>query len=998
MEKLFGLPMATLTVVLPLVLGVVLAVVLGLALRKPVLLRLSSRYVARRKGRTSLIVLGLMLGTAMVMAALNTGDTMTYTIRYAELAALGNVDEVISSQEESDIEITGESAELKYINEADYLEVRDAFMATGLVDGVAPAILEQVGVQDVTTQQTEPRISLRAIGSEAGDSFIEARDQQGRRVLVADLGPSEVYLNEDAVQELDAKPGDRLAVFAGAEGREFQVKAVVTGIGTDSTEPGMIMRLDSAQALMGRVGEVKHIVVSNNGDETSGVALTDAVIDATAPTLERLGLFTEPTKQEDLKDAEDAGSAFMAFFMTFGTFAIIAGMMLIFLIFVMLAAERKSEMGIARAVGTERRQLIEMFTFEGMLYDLLAAAVGAALGLAVAYGMVLVMAQAVGVWGIDIRHDIQARSIIVAYCLGVLLTFIVVTVSAWKVSVLNIVTAIRNLPEPARAGVSRGSLVLAVALAALGALMTLAGVSAKQQTPLYVGVSLLLIAFVPALLWLRVPKRAAYTVPSVLLVVWSLLPWSVLDLLLPEMSVDFSGWVTGGIITVLGATWLVMYNSDIALKRMLAVFSKLAWLAPVLKTAVAYPLTNRFRTGMTLAMFTLVVFNLVVGAATTASFTEAWNDVTAFGGGYDIRATTVRVNPIEDMRGAIAGSEALDVADFDVMAGQSVAGLDARQLNAEGAEAGAYAVRGLDDTFLATNEYGLGAIAKGYGSAREVWDAVRDDPQLAVVDALPVPHRADFGFSAGGPDFQITGIYADDTGFDPVPVELSDRSTGKKTEIQIIGIMKDAAPFFMIGILTNQQLIQEEFPEQASLVTHFLKLRDGADVEATAGRLEATFLSNGLEAEVMEEELDKAVGANYTFIYLLQGFLGLGLIVGVAALGVISARSVVERRHEIGVMRSIGYERRMVQLSFLLESSMVALVSLVLGTVLGIIVSYNVVMDTAEQPSWDNIQLAVPWRDLVIVYALVYGAALVTTFLPALQASRVYPAEALRYE
>ena len=235
-------------------------------------------------------------------------------------------------------------------------------------------------------------------------------------------------------------------MFAGAEGQEFQVKAIVTGDGTSSTVSAMIMRLDSAQAVLGKEGQVRHIIISNNGDAMSGAKLTDARDRATGqPTLDRLGLFIEPTKRDDLKEADEAGSAFTAFFMTFGTFSVIAGMMLIFLIFVMLAAERKSEMGIARAVGTERRQLIEMFMFEGMLYDLLAAAVGVILGIAVAYGMVLVMARAVGVWGIDIRHDFQMRSIVVAYCLGVLLTFIVVTVSAWKVSVLNIVTAIRNL-------------------------------------------------------------------------------------------------------------------------------------------------------------------------------------------------------------------------------------------------------------------------------------------------------------------------------------------------------------------------------------------------------------------------------------------------------------------------------------------------------------------------------------------------------------------------
>jgi putative ABC transport system permease protein len=998
LEELFGIPMSTLTVVLPVVLAVVFAVVAGLAVRNPVLVKMSWRYAVRRKGRTALIVVGLMLGTAMVTAALSTGDTMTYTIRSEVLSGLGNIDEVISSQEESDIEITGESAELQYIDEADFLEVHNAFMETGLVDAVAPAIAETVGVQDVTTQQTEPRVFLTAIDPHYGEEFVDARDEDGSKATLSGLGPGDVYLNKDGADELGANAGDVLVVFAGAEGQEFRVKAIVTGDGTSSTVAAVLMRLDSAQSLLEKEGQIRHILVSNNGGATSGAALTDDVIAGGQAALDRLGLFIEPTKRDDLAEADEAGAAFTSFFMTFGTFSIIAGMMLIFLIFVMLAAERKSEMGIARAVGTERRQLVEMFTFEGMVYDVLAAAIGALAGVAIAYGMVLVMARAVGVWGIDIRHDVQARSIIVAYCLGVLLTFIVVTASAWKVSVLNIVTATRNLPEPIVTRTGRGSLVWAILLVVLGALIAYAGFAAEQWTPLYLGVSLAIIALVPAMLLLRFPDRAAFTVPSVLLVIWSLMPSDILDPVLPPMSVDFSSWVIGGVITVLGATWLVMYNSDLALGAMMAAFGRLAWLAPVLKTAISYPLTNRFRTGMTLAMFTLVVFNLVVGAATTNSFTRAWDDVTAFGGGYDIRATSVRVNPIEDMNAAIAESQDLDGSDFEVTAGQSLLGLDARQTNAEGAEPGAYAVRGLDDVFLETNQYELGAMAEGYGSAREVWEAIRDNPDLAVVDALPVPHRADFSFGAEEPDFQLTGFYADDKTFAPVPVELTDRATGRKTEVQIIGVMKDAAPFFMVGILTNQRLMAEKFPEQAAIVTHFIGLRQGADADEVGEELETAFLGNGMEAEVMQEELDKVVGANQTFIYLMQGFLALGLIVGVAALGVISARAVVERRHEIGVMRSIGFERRMVQASFLVESSMVALVSLLLGTVLGLIVSYNVILDSSEQPSWENLTLAVPWRDLVVVYVLVSGAALVTTFVPALQASRVYPAEALRYE
>ena len=57
--------------------------------------------------------------------------------------------------------------------------------------------------------------------------------------------------------------------------------------------------------------------------------------------------------------------------------------MLIFLIFVMLAAERRAEMGMARAVGTKRRHLIQLFLSEGMAYNLGAALVGVGLGIGV---------------------------------------------------------------------------------------------------------------------------------------------------------------------------------------------------------------------------------------------------------------------------------------------------------------------------------------------------------------------------------------------------------------------------------------------------------------------------------------------------------------------------------------------------------------------------------------------------------------------------------------
>ena len=118
--------------------------------------------------------------------------------------------------------------------------------------------------------------------------------------------------------------------------------------------------------------------------------------------------------------------------------------------------------------------------------------------------------------------------------------------------------------------------------------------------------------------------------------------------------------------------------------------------------------------------------------------------------------------------------------------------------------------------------------------------------------------------------------------------------------------------------------------------------------------VESAFLANGMQADSLQKLLADAVSASLTFDRLIEGFMALGLIVGVAALGVVSARSVVERRQQIGVLRAIGYRRSMVQACFLIESSFVALTAIVVGTALGLAVAYNVISDTRRQPSWSG--------------------------------------------
>jgi putative ABC transport system permease protein len=331
-----------------------------------------------------------------------------------------------------------------------------------------------------------------------------------------------------------------------------------------------------------------------------------------------------------------------------------------------------------------------------------------------------------------------------------------------------------------------------------------------------------------------------------------------------------------------------------------------------------------------------------------------------------------------------------------VTAAQSVVPLEARQTGTPRSYQ-SYPVTGLDEAFLEHTTYRFAAIADGYGSASAVWRALKTNAGLAVVDQFVAPRRDSYAFGAQ-PDFRLSGFYLEDGRFAPVPVDVRDRATGKTLRLKVIGVLSDATPELMLGIATSQRTLAGLVGPRAAPIVYWLGVDGHTDASAAARQVESAFLMNGVEAEALSDTLDDVMGAQRTFNYIIEGFMGLGLVVGVAALGVVSARSVVERRQHIGVLRSIGFQRRMIQAAFLLESSFIALTAILVGAGLGLVVAFNVVSDIAEQPSWNTLGLSVPWLSLGLIFLVVYLASLATTLAPAMRASRVLPAEALRYQ
>ncbi len=1173
MEDLFGIKMdwimyALLAVFLP-----SLAVIVFMALRNRVMLKMGLRNIPRRKAQTALIVAGIMISTLIMAASLGTGDTLTFSIKKAVVDGLGTIDEFVISAKGGESDQFGGAA---YVPMERFSALQQELEGVESIDGLAPGLAEIAPTVNVRTSRSEGRMQIAGVNPDTLQGFGGFRLEDGGEARMENLSPFEVFINSAASDDLEAVPGDELAVYVRGEQVSMNVKGVVSGSGPVGAEPTLLLHLDKAQELFGRQGYINSIVISNKGDEFSGVDRSEEVTKLlrvlftdrevaqqlkealarpevlelireraeharisealsadlrllsdllSGPDLtdELISLFSDDDvrsefleavsetgnaelsrevntlvvslaefividiKRSLLQTAEQVGSVATTFFILFGLFSVIVGILLIFLIFVMLAAARRSELGMARAVGAKRWHLIQMFVFEGTAYSLVSGVVGVGLGLlasALIVGIINQIFAGGGAGGdtedFQLTRHFELRSAVVAYCLGMVITFVTVGFSAYRVSRMNIVAAIRDLPTPqetntasaleqlARLIVSgllllplqvlyasirafvagrmlRGAVMLFLAplciliapfvfvytlfqlllspfrqgwmvvirmalstlVVTVGMLMVWIGTQTDMAMWIRLGATLAIIGLgllLRSLLNLNrfrpeTSDRIAYSFIGVLVLAFWFVPFSTLQSMFGELNAGFEMFFISGITMVAAAVWTVMYNADLLLKVLTTLTSRIGRLRPVLVTAVAYPMSARFRTGLTLAMFALVIFTMIVMSILTEAFSTTSADDASVVGGWDISARINPTTPIDDFRAAIEDSPDLNLADFEAIGSYTYIPVQVRQVGADDQRWRSYAVRAADDGYLSGTQTEFHLIAEGYGTtSEEVWDTLRSNPELVVVDSLAVPTRA--GFRGDNvPEFQVEGLFHEDESMEPIQIEVREPVTGETITLTVIAVLDETADAFGSlggGMIAPRSQLDEVSPYPIPVTNYRIKVAEGADASILSRNLETVFQRNGMESDVLSELVEDAVSANQSFNYLLTGFMGLGLMVGVAALGVVSLRAVVERRQQIGVLRAIGYRRNMVQLTFLIESSFVVLLGVAIGVGLGTAISYLIVREIRQDI--ETIRFAFPWLQIVAIIAAAYLFSLITTFLPARQASHIYPAEALRYE
>jgi putative ABC transport system permease protein len=169
----------------------------------------------------------------------------------------------------------------------------------------------------------------------------------------------------------------------------------------------------------------------------------------------------------------------------------------------------------------------------------------------------------------------------------------------------------------------------------------------------------------------------------------------------------------------------------------------------------------------------------------------------------------------------------------------------------------------------------------------------------------------------------------------------------------------------------------------------------GVTEDDLAAALQGQFLTNGLVAARIEHDVRLAFAANVSFFNLMEGFLALGLLVGITGLGVVMVRAVRERRRTIGVLRALGMRPRTVMLAFLGESTFVAVEGVLLGTVLSVVTAWLLF---SNSPAFGGITAPFPvaWSTIGLTVGATLAASLLATIGPARRAASIRPAVAVR--
>jgi putative ABC transport system permease protein len=215
--------------------------------------------------------------------------------------------------------------------------------------------------------------------------------------------------------------------------------------------------------------------------------------------------------------------------------------------------------------------------------------------------------------------------------------------------------------------------------------------------------------------------------------------------------------------------------------------------------------------------------------------------------------------------------------------------------------------------------------------------------------------------------------------------------------LKVVGVFADGGSNMESEIWGDIDTVRSAFGREGMVSSVRVQLDDPASFDAFETTIEAD-KRLGLEAMTEKEWNDKQSQFLSIFVTALgttiSVFFGLGAIIGAM---ITMYASIANRQKEIGTLRAIGFRRRHVLLSFLLESVLVALAGGALGSLAALMmgfVKFSILNFVTFSEMVFTFRPTVSVFVVAFVFTLVMG--LIGGLLPAVRAARMSPVEAMR--
>lgn len=266
------------------------------------------------------------------------------------------------------------------------------------------------------------------------------------------------------------------------------------------------------------------------------------------------------------------------------------------------------------------------------------------------------------------------------------------------------------------------------------------------------------------------------------------------------------------------------------------------------------------------------------------------------------------------------------------------------------------------------SDEGPAGIVIGQDLARALRVSVGDEVELLTPEGTLTP----FGMAPGSRVLQVAGIYQ-------------------------LGLFEFDSAYGFIAMDTAMRILRRDMPDYIEL-----RAEDMFEAPAIARRLEQT-----LGSYYQLQDWSEMNSSLFSALWLEKMAISItiGLIVMVAALNIIASLIllVMEKSRDIAILKTMGCSKQRIRTIFILQGLVIGVIGTAAGGVLGLAVCfmadrYRLIQIPIDVYQISYVPFTVEWSDFIAVITASIVICFIATIYPSRQASKLDPAQALRYQ